>query len=457
MHHPRLLPSQPEQKPRAHRWINSRVGPVLVIALGCVILLAAAGRAAELVAAELEGTVNTVTVEQGGSTTFTISVRATGSIRCNATPSNPATAQIPTSFAVAANGAVSAAEASAPLTFFGTGSGTCNVSWSGDPTPYRVTATLRADLFAPLGSRSIRLSPTLFTPGGSGSALRDDTATLLTFSVTPGTDREPPDVTCEGPTGARGDNGWYIEPVAYDCTSVDGGSGLANAADVSFRMETEGEGNVEVGSRAVSDVAGNVRVVGPWGPYDVDLHDPMVDVEEPAEGAAYVLGSRVAPSYACADTPDGSGVRTCSAGEMDTSSVGRKTVTVTSLDAAGRRTVVTRTYDVVYDVTPMDPSGPERAREPGSALSVRWKIEGQSSRSIVRSLSSAEAACDAVEPVAGATPVDGTPVRYEPGTRTFAFTWRTDRSWAGTCRQLQMELDDGTVRTMIVSFKTAAG
>src|SRR4029077_9949195 len=72
------------------------------IVAALVVLVAVSASAAELVTAELTGTVNNVTVEQGQTVTFSISLTATGTIRCAATPSNPATAKVDTHYAVAA-------------------------------------------------------------------------------------------------------------------------------------------------------------------------------------------------------------------------------------------------------------------------------------------------------------------------------------------------------------------
>ena len=33
---------------------------------------------------------------------------------------------------------------------------------------------------------------------------------------------------------------------------------------------------------------------------------------------------------------------------------------------------------------------------------------------------------------------------YDPATDTYTYVWKTDKSWAGTCRQLIVKLADGT-------------
>src|SRR5205085_3443522 len=116
----------------------------------------------------------------------------------------------------------------------------CNITWAGDPTPQVVTAGVTADINTPLGDHVIRLHTAMTTPGGTGSTLRDDTATCVTFHVVQGSDKIPPVVSCSGPQGTHGDAGWYTTEVAYTCSASDAQSGLANASDASFTLQTTG-------------------------------------------------------------------------------------------------------------------------------------------------------------------------------------------------------------------------
>jgi hypothetical protein len=42
-------------------------------------------------------------------------------------------------------------------------------------------------------------------------------------------------------------------------------------------------------------------------------------------------------------------------------------------------------------------------------------------------------------------------LQFDPGSNQYTYVWKTDKSWAGTCRQLQMQLNDGS--TQIANFK----
>src|SRR5258708_2389150 len=137
----------------------------VAVVVALVVLIAVSASAAELATAELTGTVNNVTVEQGQTVTFSISLSATGTIRCAATPSNPATAKVDVHYAVDAAGSTSSDTASAPKPFYA--DSFCNVTWAGDPTPQVVSATVTADINSPLGDHAIRLHTVMTTPPGT--------------------------------------------------------------------------------------------------------------------------------------------------------------------------------------------------------------------------------------------------------------------------------------------------
>ncbi|MFH0352336.1 MAG: PxKF domain-containing protein [Chromatiales bacterium] len=40
---------------------------------------------------------------------------------------------------------------------------------------------------------------------------------------------------------------------------------------------------------------------------------------------------------------------------------------------------------------------------------------------------------------------DGSSLSYDPASGQYKYVWKTQTSWAGTCRQLLVTLDDGSV------------
>jgi hypothetical protein len=520
--------------------VGRTLARVLVLVAGLLVLTAIVAGAAELNTAELDGTANNVTVEQGQTVQFSISLWATGTIRCTATSSNPATAKVDTVYNVSATGSVTSNTPSDPVPFYA--DPFCSVTWPGAPAKKVVTAAVHIDGDTPTGDYAVSLHTVTTTPVGSGSALNDVTPTVVTFHVIPGTDRTPPAVNCSGPVATAGTNGWYTTAVAYNCTASDLGSGLADPADTSFSLETTGDGSVSTPSKTVADKRGNTTTAGPfgpfnidtvaplvtcgsptgatgsngwyvsavsvsctgadatsgladpsdaaftlstagegarsipsrtvsdvagwnvstdtYGPFNVDLNDPSVSLSSPADGAVYILGSAGTADYSCDDTAAGSGLDTCvgsvaSGGELDTSTVGTKTVTVTATDVAGRTTTVTHSYEVVYEFSGQFQTGNGRdVPKAGSALPAWFSLNGVSDPHAVGGLYSAQITCGstATAPLGTAITMAGG-LRYDPANDRFAFVWKSDRSWAGTCRQLQIVLNDGTTHTVPFDFK----
>jgi len=154
---------------------------------------------AELVTAEVTGTLNDVGIVQGGAPVgFSVSLEATGNISAAITSSNPSTAKVNTTYTFS-GGTLSSSDLSTPLNFFAsstgcTGSGrgggpvNCDVTWTGAPTPYSVSATVQANAATAANNYTITLSDAANTteianPIVAGGKLADATATSITVHV----------------------------------------------------------------------------------------------------------------------------------------------------------------------------------------------------------------------------------------------------------------------------------
>jgi len=49
--------------------------------------------------------------------------------------------------------------------------------------------------------------------------------------------------------------------------------------------------------------------------------------------------------------------------------------------------------------------------------------------------------------------VGGSRLSYDPATDTYIYKWKTNKAWAGTCRQLIVKLSDGTEHMANFKFK----
>ncbi len=274
-------------------------------------------------------------------------------------------------------------------------------------------------------------------------------------------DQTPPTVDLrvpeDGASVARGSD----VAVDFDCAD-EGGSGLASCegsvADGSpLDTSSLGDRSVTVTAR---DVAGNETVVTHTA-HVVDATDPSVSLLSPLHGAVYLLGQDVRADYSCADDEGGSGIASCTGDvpvgdAVDTGSVGAKEFTATAQDAAGNTASITNGYRVVYDFRFRRPSRHPRRVRAGRLVIVRFSIDGFHGRNVM-----AEGFPQVAVTQCGdaSEPESGDPARILGGLqwlrhgRSYLLVWKTDRSWAGTCRQFLVGLDDGTVHGAAYRFK----
>jgi predicted extracellular nuclease len=93
----------------------------------------------------------------------------------------------------------------------------------------------------------------------------------------------------------------------------------------------------------------------------------------------------------------------------------------------------------------------------GQAVSVKFSLGGYKGLDIFAAgyPVSQQIDCDTGTPIgdAEATMTSGSSaLTYDPTTDTYTYAWKTDKSWAGTCRQLTVMLYDGTAQQAIFNF-----
>jgi hypothetical protein len=267
------------------------------------------------------------------------------------------------------------------------------------------------------------------------------------------------DVPDEGATYQRG------EPVSaqYSCFDEDGGSGIAACdGDVHsgdpIDTSTLGEHTFAVTAR---DQAGNVTSVTHH--YTVlDRSGPTIDLDVPGDGAEYARGSTVEAQYACFDEEGGSGIVACdgdvpSGTPIDTSRLGEHTFTVRTEDAAGNVTTATATYRVVEHfhyafrgfLWPVRNRPRVNVVKAGSAVPVRFSLHGFKGLGVIAHgyPRSRQIPCHSNVEVDGGEQTHSLlhgGLRYNRGLDRYVYRWATDGTWAGTCRQFILKLDDGS-------------
>jgi len=94
----------------------------------------------------------------------------------------------------------------------------------------------------------------------------------------------------------------------------------------------------------------------------------------------------------------------------------------------------------------------------GRAIPVKFSLSGNKGLGIFAagSPSSGPVACNSSDPASDLTETvtaGGSSLSYDPTTDRYVYVWKTDPSWAGTCRQMVVELNDGTIHRANFKFK----
>ena len=169
----------------------------------------------------------------------------------------------------------------------------------------------------------------------------------------------------------------------------------------------------------------------------------------------YLNGSATATAGA---TDTGSGIATQSCGPVDTSTVGTKTVICTATDNSGNTATASATYQVIYNFTGFfDPvKNPPIINEmnAGRSVPLKFSLGGNQGLAVFAAgyPKSTQIPCDTFNPVDSleGTTLGSNSFSYDPVTGIYTYVWKTEKSWAGTCRQVSVQFIDG--QTYLLNF-----
>ena len=140
------------------------------------------------------------------------------------------------------------------------------------------------------------------------------------------------------------------------------------------------------------------------------------------------------------------------------------TTTVHASADDGTTTPSTCTFKVIvrYDFAgffpPVDNPPVFNVVQAGRAIPLKFSLSGFKGLGIFAagSPSSGPVACNSSDPASDLTETvtaGGSSLSYDSSTDRYIYVWKTDPSWAGTCRQLVMELNDGSIYRANFRFK----
>jgi len=192
-------------------------------------------------------------------------------------------------------------------------------------------------------------------------------------------------------------------------------------------------------------------------PQNNDITAPTITLTTPADNDVYIKNQVVNADYSCADEAGGSGLASCvgdvpSGDPINTSTVGPHTFTVDAADNAGNTAQVIHNYFVHYAFdgfrSPVDNLPTLNTVKAGSAVPVKFSLSGDQGLGIIDSgyPASIKAPCDAAptDAIEQTVTAGQSTLSYDSVADQYNYVWKTDKAWAGTCRQFVLKLDDGT-------------
>jgi hypothetical protein len=276
------------------------------------------------------------------------------------------------------------------------------------------------------------------TTSQSVTVKRDATAPTIAFA-----DRSAPNAA-----------GWNNTAVTVNWTCSDAASG-ATSAGVSQTISSQGANQSATGT--CTDNAGNSASNTQTG-INIDTTAPTltpVIIPNPI-----ILGGSATVSSGAADALSGLVSQSC--GALDTSSVGSKSVNCTATDNAGNSASASASYQVIYPWSgffqPVDNLPTVNSVKAGQAIPVKFSLGGNYGLSIFAAgyPKSQQVACSGgapIDDVEQTVTAGNSSLQYDAANGQYSYTWKTDKSWAGQCRQLVVRLVDGTEHMANFKFK----
>ena len=213
----------------------------------------------------------------------------------------------------------------------------------------------------------------------------------------------------------------------------------------------------------MSDLAGNSNPGIDAGPFEIDSVAPAVTCQSPAP--AFILNQPGAEVSASVTDATSLPVNTTEYGSADTSSAGSKAVSITGQDNAGNGASANCAYTVGFNFAglfaPIDRPNVMNMSKAGQAIPLKWRLTDYLGNPVT-SLTSVTVTVSSISCSQGSESPDeleeyasGSSGLQNLGDGYYQFNWKTPTSYAGSCKQLNLNLGEGTVRTnlALITFK----
>ncbi|MGH3078234.1 MAG: PxKF domain-containing protein [Gaiellaceae bacterium] len=302
------------------------------------------------------------------------------------------------------------------------------------------------------------LTCTATSAGGTAS----DSVTIKRDATAPTVVLDPSADSCSVP----GNNGWCRGEQTAGFTASDATSGLdpdGAASRDSTKSTTTNGAAVLIASGAVSDLAGNSNAGIDAGPFKIDSVAPAVTCQSPAP--AFILNQPGAQVSASVTDATSQPVSATELGNADTTSPGPKTVGITGEDNAGNSASANCAYTVGFNFAglfaPIDRPNAMNVSKAGQAIPLKWRLTDYFGDPVTSLTSVTVTVASIACSYGSGTPdeleeyASGSSGLQNQGDGYYQFNWKTPTSYAGSCKQVNLNLGEGTVRTnlALISFK----
>ena len=252
---------------------------------------------------------------------------------------------------------------------------------------------------------------------------------------------------------AANGNGWNNSNVSVTYSCDDATSGVAGCGP---NQTLSSEGPAVAYSGTATDNAGNSESVG--GTVKIDKTPPSVSVTG-VSNTQYTLGS--VPAAGCSTTDALSGVATQASLASSGGPIGSITATCSGgTDNAGNTASASVTYSVIFAWDgfrqPVDNLPTLNRAKAGSAIPLKFSLSGNQGLNIFEAgyPKSTTVACGntATDDIEQTVTAGSSSLSYDATADQYIYVWKTDKSWASTCRTLTVKLIDGTTHQANFNF-----
>ena len=259
-------------------------------------------------------------------------------------------------------------------------------------------------------------------------------------------------------------NGASSITVECHTSFTDPGASASDSCDSAVPVNVAGTVDANtVGSYTLvysaSDDSGNAATSVSRTVNVVDTTAPVVTLNGDATMTVILGSSFTDPGATANDSCTGTLPVTVS-GSVNTNAVGSYTLTFSATDASNNTGTATRTVNVIYNFTgffsPVSNQPTLNSVNAGRAIPVKFSLAGDQGLNIFAANNpyTVSLNCSTSDPGVDVTETlnaGGSSLSYSGG--VYNYVWKTESSWAGTCRQLVITLNDGTVHTANFKFK----